>query len=112
MAPPKRRPRRPRRRSPARRGEHPGACRTGTAPGKQGSTVNRVELARYLVGAICQDPEEAKVEHLWTPTADLVFLRVRGAARKRLKQEDLAVVIRILERLGGGGEREFVVDLR
>ncbi len=74
--------------------------------------MNRVELARYLLGAVCQDPDEAKVEHLWTPTADLVFLRVSGAARKRLKPEDLAAVIRILERLGGGEERELVVDLR
>ena len=74
--------------------------------------MNRVELARYLLGALCQDPDEAKVEHLWTPTADLVFLRVTGAARKRLKPEDLAAVIRILERLGGGEERELVVDLR
>ena len=74
--------------------------------------MNRVELARYLLGAVCQDPDEAKVEHLWTPTADLVFLRVSGAARKRLNPEDLAAVIRILERLGGGEERELVVDLR
>lgn len=71
-----------------------------------------VGVARYLLQAICSRPGEARVEHVWTPTADLLFLRITGAAKKRLKQEGLAALVRVVERLGADGERELVVDLK
>ncbi len=74
--------------------------------------VDPAGLARYLLTAICQRPEEAKVEYLWTPSADLVFLRLTGGAKKRIKQEDLAALVRVVERLGASGERLLVVDVR
>ncbi len=71
-----------------------------------------VALAKYLLRAIWQRPEEVQVEYIWTPSADLVFLKLAGGAKRRLKQEDLAALVRVVERLGATDERQLVVDVR
>ena len=69
-------------------------------------------LAKYILQAIAENPQGVAVEHIWTPEVDLIFLRVTGAARRRLREEDLAAVARIVERLAAEGDRQVVVDIR
>lgn len=71
-----------------------------------------VELARFLLKAVSTRPEEAKVKYVWTPSADLVFLKVPARDRRRLRPEDLAALVRVVEKLGRKPGRELVVDLR
>jgi len=70
-----------------------------------------VELTRFLLRAVSERPGDVKVEHVWTPTADLLLLRLPSRDRRRLRPEDIAALTRVIERLAGG-ERELVVDLR
>jgi len=75
--------------------------------------VNRaVEVARYLVRGVLRRPEVVKVEHVWTPEADLLFLRLPEEERRRLRSEGVAALLRVIETLGREGERTLVVDLR
>jgi hypothetical protein len=53
-----------------------------------------------------------KVEHVWTPEADLLFLRLPEEERRRLRSEGVAALLRVIETLGREGERTLVVDLR
>jgi len=71
-----------------------------------------VRLARFLLEAVSSRPEEARVEHLWTPNADLIFLRLPARDRRCLRKEDLEALVRVVERLGKRPDRELVVDLR
>ncbi|HHE48499.1 MAG TPA: hypothetical protein ENL11_06245 [Candidatus Acetothermia bacterium] len=71
-----------------------------------------VELARFLLEAVSARPEEVKVEYLWTPSTDLVFLKLPGRDRRRLRREDLAALVRVVEKLGRKPGRKLVVDLR
>jgi hypothetical protein len=71
-----------------------------------------VGLARFLLRSLVDDPEGATVEHVWTPEIDFVFLKLRGPAKKKLREEDLAALVRLVERLARGGDRQVVVDTR
>jgi len=78
--------------------------------GPKDKAADPAGLARFLLQAIISDSKG--VEHVWTPKADLIFLRLGGAAKKRLREEDLAALARVIERLGASGDREVVVDIR
>lgn len=71
-----------------------------------------VEVARYLARGISRRPEGVRVEHVWTPSADLVFLRLPAEDKKRLRAEEVAALLRVIELLGREEERELVVDLK
>ncbi|MGC9530509.1 MAG: hypothetical protein ACP5G2_07905 [Candidatus Bipolaricaulaceae bacterium] len=71
-----------------------------------------VELARYLLRAVSERPEDVRVEHVWTPKTDLLFLQLPSSDRKRLRRRELAMLSGVIERLGREEGRELVVDLR
>jgi predicted RNA-binding protein YlqC (UPF0109 family) len=70
------------------------------------------ELARHLLRAVSEEPDGVRVDHVWTPKADLLFLRLPSRDRVRLRREDCAALVTVIEGVAAQTDREVVVDLR
>ncbi len=67
-----------------------------------------VELARFLLKSIVRDPDGAMVDHVWTPSMDLLVLRARG--KGRLHPRDVDAVGQVVQAVGKKLAREVTVD--
>ncbi len=67
-----------------------------------------VELARFLLKSIVRDPDGAAVDHVWTPTMDLIVLRAKG--KGRLHPRDVEAVGQVVQAVGKQLNREVTVD--
>ncbi len=67
-----------------------------------------VELARYLLKSIVREPDGATVDHVWTPTMDLLVLRAKG--KERLHPRDVDAVGQVVQAVGKQLNREVTVD--
>lgn len=82
----------------------------GKGPSPRGPGIRLYELARYLIEAVA--PGEVKLTHIWTPELELILLRPKRGARRRLRERDLEALARVIEGIAARAGRDAVVEVR